>query len=42
METIGLRDEIGEMLIMNKQTIIENILTIYGKYGVTQEDIEPL
>ena len=30
------------MLIMNKQTIIENILTIYGKYGVTQEDIEPL
>ena len=27
---------------MNKQTIIENILTIYGKYGVTQEDIEPL
>lgn len=27
---------------MNKQTIIKNILTIYGKYGVTQEDIEPL
>ena len=27
---------------MNKQTIIENILTIYGKYGVTQEDIEPV
>lgn len=27
---------------MNKQTIIKNILTIYGKYGVTQEDIKPL
>lgn len=27
---------------MNKQTIIKNILTIYSKYGVTQEDIEPL
>ena len=27
---------------MNKQKIIKNILTIYGKYGVTQEDIEPL
>ena len=30
------------MQIMNKQTIIKNILTIYSKYGVTQEDIEPL
>lgn len=27
---------------MNKQTIIKNILAIYSKYGVTQEDIEPL
>lgn len=27
---------------MNKQKIIKNILTIYSKYGVTQEDIEPL
>lgn len=27
---------------MNKQTMIKNILTIYSKYGVTQEDIEPL
>ena len=30
------------MQIMNKQTIIKNILAIYSKYGVTQEDIEPL
>lgn len=27
---------------MNKQTMIKNILTIYSKYGVTQEDIAPL
>lgn len=27
---------------MNKQMIIKNILTIYSKYGVTQEEIEPL
>lgn len=27
---------------MNKQTIIKNILAIYGKYGVMQEDIESL
>lgn len=27
---------------MNKQTIIKNILAIYSKNGVTQEDIEPL
>lgn len=27
---------------MDKQTIIENILTNYGKYGVTQKEIEPL
>lgn len=27
---------------MNKQTLIKNILTIYSKYGVTQEEIEPL
>jgi len=27
---------------MEKQTIIKNILTIYGKYGVTQEEIESL
>lgn len=27
---------------MDKQTIIKNILTIYSKYGVTQEEIEPL
>lgn len=27
---------------MTKQTLIKNILTIYNKYGVTQEDIEPL
>lgn len=27
---------------MNKQTIIQNILTKYSKYGVTQEEIEPL
>ena len=27
---------------MDKATIIHNILTKYGKYGVVQEDIEPL
>ncbi len=27
---------------MDKQTIIKNILTIYSKFGITQEDIEPL
>lgn len=27
---------------MNKQVIIQNILTNYSKYGVTQEEIEPL
>lgn len=27
---------------MDKQTVIQNILTTYGKYGVTKEDIEPL
>lgn len=29
-------------MILDKQTIIKNILTNYGKYGVTQEEIEPL
>ena len=44
MEIIGLpvENDKGATLIMNKQTIIKNILTNYGKYGITQEDIEPL
>ena len=27
---------------MDKQTIIQNILTNYGKYGITEEIIIPL
>lgn len=27
---------------MDKQTVIQNILTNYGQYGITQETIEPL
>lgn len=44
MEIIGLlvENDKGATLIMNKQTIIKNILANYGKYGITQEDIEPL
>lgn len=44
MEIIGLpvENDKGATLIMNKQTIIKNILTIYSKFGITQEDIEPL
>lgn len=44
VEIIGLpvENDKGATLIMNKQTIIKNILTNYGKYGITQEDIEPL
>lgn len=37
-----MKNDKGATQIMNKQTIIKNILTIYSKYGVTQEDIEPL
>lgn len=37
-----MKNDKGATQIMNKQTIIKNILTIYGKYGVTQGDIEPL
>lgn len=44
MGIIGLlvENDKGATLIMNKQTIIKNILTIYSKFGITQEDIEPL
>lgn len=27
---------------MDRQTVIQNILTNYGQYGITQETIEPL
>ena len=44
MEIIGLpvENDKGATTIMDKQTIIKNILTIYSKFGITQEDIEPL
>ena len=44
MEIIGLpvENDEGATTIMDKQTIIKNILTIYSKFGITQEDIEPL
>ena len=27
---------------MDKETLIQNIITNYGSYGITREDIEPL
>jgi hypothetical protein len=44
VEIIGLpvENDKGATTIMDKQTIIKNILTIYSKFGITQEDIEPL
>lgn len=44
MGIIGLvvEKDKGATTIMDKQTIIKNILTIYSKFGITQEDIEPL
>ena len=44
MGIIGLvvEKDKGATTIMDKQTIIKNILTIYSKFGITQEEIEPL
>lgn len=32
----------GGFLFMDKQTVIQNILTNYGKYGITADTIIPL
>ena len=39
---LQVENDKGATTIMDKQTIIKNILTIYSKFGITQEDIEPL
>lgn len=39
---LQVENDKGATTIMDKQTIIKNILTVYSKFGITQEDIEPL